>query len=95
MMLNKKNKKIHDLGEIIIGFALFFVGFAKLKETSGILLDNLDLTGLQALTNLHLGPVNVSVLISFDRNRDDGLLPVFSRYHGDYHAPHHYGRDSV
>lgn len=60
MMLNKK---IHDLGEIIIGFALFFVGFAKLKETSGILLDNLDLTGLQALTNLHLGPVNVSVLI--------------------------------
>ena len=63
MMLNKKNKKIHDLGEIIIGFALFFVGFAKLKETSGILLDNLDLTGLQALTNLHLGPVNVSVLI--------------------------------
>ena len=63
MMLNKKNKKIHDLGEIIIGFALFFVGFAKLKETSGILLDNLDLTGLQELTNLHLGPVNVSVLI--------------------------------
>ena len=63
MMLNKKNKKIHDLGEIIIGFALFFVGFAKLKETSGILLDNLDLTGLQALTNLYLGPVNVSVLI--------------------------------
>ena len=63
MMLNKKNKKIHDLGEIIIGFALFFVGFAKLKETSGILLDNLDLTGLQALTNLHLGPVNVSVLL--------------------------------
>ena len=32
MMLNKKNKKIHDLGEIIIGFALFFVGFAKLKR---------------------------------------------------------------
>lgn len=63
MMLNKKNKKIHDLGEIIIGFALFFVGFAKLKETSGILLDNLDLSGLQALTNLHCGPVNVSVLI--------------------------------
>ena len=63
MMLNKKNKKIHDLGEIIIGFALFFVGFAKLKETSGILLDNIDLTGLQALTNLHLGPVNVSVLL--------------------------------
>lgn len=63
MMLNKKNKKIHDLGEIIIGFALFFVGFAKLKETSGILLDNIDLTGLQALTDLHLGPVNVSVLL--------------------------------
>ncbi len=63
MMLNKKNRKIKDLGEILIGFALFFVGFAKLKETSGILLDNLDLTGLQALTNLSLGPLNVSVLL--------------------------------
>ena len=63
MMLNKKNKRIKDLGEIIIGFALFFVGFAKLKETSGILLDNIDLSGLQALTNLHLGPVNASVLL--------------------------------
>lgn len=63
MMLNKKNKRVKDLGEIIIGFALFFVGFAKLKETSGILLDNIDLSGLQALTNLHLGPVNASVLL--------------------------------
>ena len=62
-MLNKKNKRVKDLGEIIIGFALFFVGFAKLKETSGILLDNIDLSGLQALTNLHLGPVNASVLL--------------------------------
>ncbi len=62
MMLNK-NRKIKDLGEILIGFALFFVGFAKLKETSGILLDNLDLTGLQSLTNLTLGPLNVSVLL--------------------------------
>ena len=63
MMMNQKNKKMRDLGEIIIGFALFFVGFAKLKETSGILLDNIDLSGLQALTNLHLGPVNLSVLL--------------------------------
>ncbi len=62
MMLNK-NRKIKDLGEILIGFALFFVGFAKLKETSGILLDNIDLTGLQSLTNLTLGPLNVSVLL--------------------------------
>lgn len=63
MMMNQKNKKMRDLGEIIIGFALFFVGFAKLKETSGILLDNIDLSGLHALTNLHLGPVNLSVLL--------------------------------
>lgn len=63
LMQNKKNKKVHDLGEIIIGFALFFVGFAKLKATAGVLLDNLDLTGLQALTDITLGPLNVSVLI--------------------------------
>lgn len=63
MMMNKSNKKIKELGEIIIGFALFFVGFAKLKETSSLLLDNMNLDGLQALTNLYLGPVNLSVLI--------------------------------
>ena len=63
LMQNKKNKKIKDLGEIIIGFALFFVGFAKLKATAGVLLDSIDLSGLQAWTNLCLGPVNVSVLL--------------------------------
>ncbi len=63
VMMMSKNRKVKDLGEILIGFALFFVGFAKLKETSGILLDNLDLTGLQSLTNLTLGPLNVSVLL--------------------------------
>lgn len=63
MMQNKKNKKLSDLGEIIIGFALFFVGFAKLKATAGGLLDSLDLSGLQAWTHLTLGPLNLSVLI--------------------------------
>lgn len=63
LMQNKSSKKVKDLGEIIIGFALFFVGFAKLKATAGVLLDNLDLSGLQAITDISVGPLNVSVLI--------------------------------
>ena len=39
----KKNQKRHDTGEIIIGFALFFIGFATLRATAQGLLtaDNL------------------------------------------------------
>jgi len=57
------NRKVKDLGEIIIGFALFFVGFAKLKATAGVLLDGLNLSGLQNLTHLMVGPLNMSVLL--------------------------------
>jgi len=57
------NQKVKDLGEIIIGFALFFVGFAKLKATAGVLLDGIDLSGLQKWTHLSAGPLNVSVLL--------------------------------
>jgi len=63
MMQSKKNQKVRDIGEIIIGFALFFVGFAKLRSTASVLLDGLDLSGLQAWTDIHLGPLNVSVLL--------------------------------
>ncbi|MGN0195988.1 MAG: Na/Pi cotransporter family protein [Candidatus Cryptobacteroides sp.] len=63
MMQSRKNQKIKDLGEIIIGFALFFIGFAKLKATASVLLDGIDLSVLQAWTDIHLGPLNVSVLL--------------------------------
>ncbi|MBR1576515.1 MAG: Na/Pi cotransporter family protein [Bacteroidales bacterium] len=31
---NKKNQRYRDVGEIIIGFALFFIGFAQLRATA-------------------------------------------------------------
>lgn len=63
MMQSRKNQTVKNLGEIIIGFALFFIGFAKLKATAGVLLDGIDLSMLQAWTDIHVGPLNVSVLL--------------------------------
>ncbi len=63
VLMQCKNQKTRDLGEIIIGFALFFVGFAKLKGTASVLLESIDLSGLQALTNITVGPINISVLL--------------------------------
>lgn len=60
---NKKKGKIRDLGSIIIGFALFFIGFANLKSTASVLLDGIDLSSLHNITHLMLGPVNMSVLL--------------------------------
>lgn len=59
----KGNQKTKFLGDIIIGFALFFLGFAKLRATASLLMDNIDLTGLQSVTHLMLGPVNMSILL--------------------------------
>lgn len=37
----KKNQKRHDTGEIIIGFSLFFIGFATLRsKAQGLLFAN-------------------------------------------------------
>lgn len=60
---NKKKGKIRDLGSIIIGFALFFIGFAHLRSTASTLLDGLDLSSLHNFTHIMLGPVNISVLL--------------------------------
>lgn len=60
---NKKRGKTRDIGSIIIGFALFFIGFAHLRSTASVLLDGIDLTALQSVTQLYLGPVNLSVLL--------------------------------
>lgn len=63
MLQNKKNEKVKFLGNIIFGFALFFLGFAKLRETAALLFNNLDLSGLHSWTHLMLGPINFSVLL--------------------------------
>jgi phosphate:Na+ symporter len=34
MQMKKKSKQFRDVGEIIIGFALFFIGFAQLRATA-------------------------------------------------------------
>lgn len=60
---NKKKARLRDVGGIIIGFALFFIGFANLKITAGTLLDGLDLSSLNNITHLMVGPINASVLI--------------------------------
>lgn len=60
---NKNKGKIRDLGSIIIGFALFFIGFAHLRSTASVLLDGIDLSSLNTVTHLMLGPVNVSVIL--------------------------------
>ena len=38
MSFSGKNRKLRDVGEIIIGFALFFVGFAMLRSTASTLI---------------------------------------------------------
>lgn len=63
MTQRRKNQKIKDLGDIVIGFALFFLGFAQLRSSAGLLFEHLDLSGLQAWTHIMLGPLNISVLL--------------------------------
>ncbi len=62
-VMQMKGRKSRDLGEIIIGFALFFVGFAKLRATAGILLNPESFGFLQAWTDIRLGPLNVSIFL--------------------------------
>lgn len=63
MLQSKSSRKMQNLGDIIIGFALFFIGFAQLRSSAGLLFEHLDLTGLQSWTHIMLGPINVSVLL--------------------------------
>lgn len=60
---NKSKAKLRDIGGIIIGFALFFIGFANLRSTAGTLLDGIDLSSLNGITHLMVGPVNISILL--------------------------------
>ena len=52
MQMKKKSKQWRDVGEIIIGFALFFIGFAQLRATAQELITPERLGFLEAWTNL-------------------------------------------
>ena len=59
----KKNQKRHDTGEIIIGFALFFIGFATLRSTAQGLLTADNLGFLVSWSNLGWWSILVYMII--------------------------------
>ena len=63
LMQLKKSQTRKDIGEIIIGFALFFVGFAKLRETAQVLITPESLGFLQSWTQLGAGSIFIFLLI--------------------------------
>lgn len=63
LMQFKGSKKQKDIGEIIIGFALFFVGFAKLRETAQLLITPESLGFLHSWTQLGIGSIFIFLLI--------------------------------
>ena len=63
LMQNKKNQKTRDLGSIIIGFALFFIGFAQLRATAQVLITPERLGFLTTWTQWGVGSIFVFLLI--------------------------------
>lgn len=63
LMQLKESQTRKDIGEIIIGFALFFVGFAKLRETAQVLITPESLGFLQSWTQLGTGSIFIFLLI--------------------------------
>ena len=61
---NKRNKKYKDIGEIIIGFCLFFIGFAQLRSTAQVLITPEKLGFLQAWTDLGGWSIAIFLLLS-------------------------------
>ena len=59
----KKSQKRHDTGEIIIGFALFFIGFAALRSTAQLLITPEKLGFLASWSNLGWWSILVFMLI--------------------------------
>lgn len=60
---NKKNQRTRDLGSIIIGFALFFIGFAQLRASATVLITPERLGFLTAWTEWGAGSVLLFLLI--------------------------------
>ena len=63
LMQFKSNQRRKDIGEIIIGFALFFVGFANLRTTAQILITPESLGFLHSWTELGAGSIAIFLLI--------------------------------
>ena len=63
LMQNKKNQKTRDLGSIIIGFALFFIGFAQLRATAQVLITPERLGFLTSWTQWGAGSIAIFLLI--------------------------------
>ena len=64
MHMKKKSRQWRDVGEIIIGFALFFIGFAQLRTTSQVLITPERLGFVQAWTDMGGWSVMIFLLIS-------------------------------
>ena len=64
LMQNKKNQRRKDTGEILIGFALFFIGFAQLRTTAQVLITPERLGFLTAWTDLGVLSIFIFLLIS-------------------------------
>ena len=63
MHMKKKSRQWRDIGEIIIGFALFFIGFAQLRATAQVLITPDRLGFIQAWTDLGGWSVMIFLLI--------------------------------
>jgi len=63
LMQNKKNQKMRDVGSIIIGFALFFIGFAMLRATASVLITPDRLGFLTTWTQFGVGSIALFLLI--------------------------------
>lgn len=63
MSFSGKNRKTRDLGEIIIGFALFFVGFAMLRSTASTLISPESFGFLKGWTGMGFISVLLFLLI--------------------------------
>ena len=63
MHMKKTSRQWRDIGEIIIGFALFFIGFAQLRATAQVLITPDRLGFIQAWTDLGGWSVMIFLLI--------------------------------
>lgn len=61
---SNKKQRYKDIGEIIIGFCLFFIGFAQLRTTAAVLITPERLGFVQAWTELGGWSVIIFLLIS-------------------------------
>ena len=63
MQMKKKTRRWRDIGELIIGFALFFIGFAQLRASAQVLITPDRLGFIQAWTDLGGWSVLIFLLI--------------------------------